>query len=89
MNQHPKIDRAVLFGSRAMGTFTPTSDIDIALYGDLTLRDQAKIADELEQLSIPYTVDLVRMKTVTSPELLAHIKEHGKDWKAQRLRNGG
>ena len=65
-----------------MGTFTPTSDIDIALYGDLALRDQAKIADELEQLSIPYTVDLVRMKTVTSPELLAHIKEHGKEWKS-------
>ena len=80
LNQHPKIERAVLFGSRAMGTFTPTSDIDIALYGDLTLRDQARIADELEQLSIPYTVDLVRMKTVTSPELLAHIKEHGRDW---------
>lgn len=81
LNQHPKIERAILFGSRAMGTFTPTSDIDIALYGDLTLRDQARIADELDQLSIPYTVDLVRMKTVTSPELLEHIKEHGREWK--------
>ncbi len=81
LNQHPKIERAVLFGSRAMGTFTPTSDIDIALYGDLTLRDQARIADELERLSIPYTVDLVRMKTVTSSEMLAHIKGHGREWK--------
>jgi hypothetical protein len=32
----------------------------------------------MEQLSIPYKVDLVRMKTVTSPELLEHIKQHGK-----------
>ena len=80
LNKHPKIERAVLFGSRAMGTFTPTSDIDIALYGDLTLRDQARIADELEQLSIPYTVDLVRVKTVTSPDLIEHIKKHGRFW---------
>ena len=89
LDQHPKIERAVLFGSRAMGTFTPTSDIDIALYGDLTLRDQARIADELEQLSIPYTVDLVRMKTVTSPELLAHINEHGREWKVNGQRMTG
>ena len=80
LNKHPKIERAVLFGSRAMGSFTRTSDIDIALYGDLSLRDQARIADELAQLSIPYTVDLVRMKTVKSKELLEHIKRHGSPW---------
>ncbi len=83
LNQHPKIERIVLFGSRAMGTFTHTSDIDLALYGDLTLRDQARIAAEMEQLSIPYKVDLVRMKTVTSPELLEHIKQHGKPLKSE------
>ena len=82
LNKHPKIERAVLFGSRAMGSFTRTSDIDIALYGDLSLRDQARIADELAQLSIPYTVDLVRMKTVNSPELIEHIKKHGSPWLA-------
>lgn len=80
LNQHPKIERVVLFGSRAMGTFTPTSDIDLALYGDLTLRDQARIADQMRQLTIPYKADLVRMKTVISPELLEHIKQHGKPW---------
>lgn len=78
LNQYPQIERAVLFGSRAMGTFTDTSDIDLALYGDLSLRDQARIAAEMEQLSIPYKVDLVRMKTVSSPELLQHIRQHGK-----------
>jgi predicted nucleotidyltransferase len=80
LNQHPKIERAVLFGSRAMGSFSPTSDVDIALFGDLTLRDQARLSNELEQLSIPYTVDLVRMKTVSSPELLEHIRKYGFSW---------
>jgi uncharacterized protein len=83
LNQHPEIERIVLFGSRAMGTFTHTSDIDLALYGDLTLRDQARIAGEMEQLSIPYKVDLVRMKAVTSLELLEHIKQHGKPLKSE------
>lgn len=80
LKQHPKIERTILFGSRAMGTFTHTSDINLALYGDLTLRDQARISAEMEQLSIPYKVDLVKMKTVTSPELLEHIRQHGKQW---------
>ncbi len=84
LNQHPKIERVVLFGSRAMGAFTHTSDIDLALYGDLTLRGQARIPAGLEQLSIPYKVDQVRMKVTTSPELLEHIRQHGKLLKLER-----
>lgn len=83
---HPKIERVVLFGSRAMGTFTHTSDIDLALYGDLSLTDQTRIAAEMDQLTIAHQVDLVRMNTVTSPELLAHIRQHGKPW---NLKAGG
>ena len=86
LNQHPEIKRVVLFGSRAMGTFTPTSDVDLALHGDLTLRDQARIAADMEQLSIPYKVDLVRMNVTSSPDLLEHIRQHGKPWP---FRTGG
>ena len=40
-----RVERAVLFGSRATGTNTVTSDVDIALFGDqLTLTDQARLA---------------------------------------------
>ncbi len=42
---HSGVEMAVMFGSRAMGTFAPESDVDIALYGDsLALDDQAKLA---------------------------------------------
>ena len=78
--KYSKIDRVVLFGSRAMGTFTATSDVDLALYGDLNMKDQASISMEMDELSIPYKVDLVRMKTVTSTALLEHIKEYGKEF---------
>lgn len=34
----PKVQKAILFGSRAMGTFRSASDVDIALEGEgLTL----------------------------------------------------
>ena len=74
----PRLERAVLFGSRAMGTFTPTSDVDIALFGDaLTLTDQAKLAGAIEELTIPQQVDLVLRNTIKNPKLVEHIEKHG------------
>jgi len=78
--QCPNIRRAVLFGSRAMGSFSATSDIDIALYGEISLREQAKLADQLQMLSIPYKVDLVRMQSVTNAQLSEHVERYGKEW---------
>ena len=47
LTDNERVEKVVLFGSRAMGTFTPTSDVDIALFGDnLTLTDQAKLAEQ-------------------------------------------
>jgi len=31
LTANPRVERVVLFGSRAMGTHTPESDIDLAL----------------------------------------------------------
>ena len=81
LKQSPHLERAFLFGSRAMGTYTSTSDIDIALEGDdLSLTDQTKLAQEIEHLTLPYTVDLVRTHTITNPELKKHIKQCGAVW---------
>ena len=46
-----RVERAVLFGSRATGTNTVTSDVDIALFGDrLTLTDRARLSAALEEI---------------------------------------
>ena len=75
----PRVERAVLFGSRATGTFSPASDIDLALYGDgVTLADQADLASRMEDLNLPVTVDLLRVSTVDSDVLRKHIEQHGK-----------
>jgi len=77
----PRVERAVLFGSRAMGTFAPASDVDLALYGDdLTLGDLADLAEEIDDLAMPQRVDLILHKSIRNENLLKHIKKHGVEW---------
>lgn len=81
LSAHPRVERAVLFGSRAMGTHTTASDVDIALFGEaLTLDDQAKLASEIEKLPVPQQVDLLRRNAITNRKLLKHIEEDGIPW---------
>jgi predicted nucleotidyltransferase len=55
----PAVKRAVIYGSRAKGTYRPGSDIDLALFGDgLDLDTLGKIATRLDESPIPYQVDL-------------------------------
>ena len=78
LGAHPGVTGAVLFGSRAMGTFTPESDIDICLLGGtLTLTDQARLSARLEATTIPQKVGLVLHRHIDSKELLDHIRDHG------------
>lgn len=77
----PRVERAVLFGSRAMGTFSSASDVDIALFGDsLTLDDLASLAERISELTIPQQADLLLYHRVKSRELLTHIAQHGVEW---------
>jgi predicted nucleotidyltransferase len=75
----PRLERAVLFGSRSTGTFSPASDVDLALYGEeLTLADQATLAARIDDLNLPVTVDLVCVSTIDSDALRQHIEQQGK-----------
>ena len=81
LSENPRVERIVLFGSRAMGTFTPESDIDIVLYGDdLSLTDLAQLKQALEETTIPQKVDLLLAKDIEKKELLEHIKKYGVEW---------
>ncbi|MYG38668.1 MAG: nucleotidyltransferase domain-containing protein, partial [Synechococcus sp. SB0676_bin_10] len=76
-----RVEKAVLFGSQAMGTNTVTSDVDIALFGpQLTLTDQAKLAAACEELPMAQSVDLVLHSTIDNPALVEHIRSHGVEW---------
>ena len=81
-----RVERAVLFGSRAMGANTITSDVDIALFGQhLTLTDQANLAAACEELPMAQSVDLVLHSTIDNSALVEHIRSYGVEW----YRRGG
>ena len=72
------VDKAVLFGSRAMGHARHNSDVDIMLYGNgLKLLDIMQISSLLEETTLPYQFDLIR-HDVKNHALLDHVERHGK-----------
>ena len=76
-----EVDKAVLFGSRSMGTNTVMSDVDILLFGDsLTLSDLVRIGSIVDALPIPQKVGFVLSKNISNPALDQHIKTHGVEW---------
>ncbi len=67
LSHYPQVERAILYGSRATGTYRNGSDIDLTLYGDaLTHSILSRIDTELDDLLLPYTIDLSIFDTPTS-----------------------
>ncbi len=84
-NDH--VERAVLFGSRATGTNTVTSDVDIALFGDrLTSTDRARLSAVIEQIPMAQTVDLLLYNSIRDRPLHDHIRNDGVEWFARPTR---
>lgn len=74
----PQIEKAILYGSRAMGTYKPGSDVDISLIGkDLTQELLWKISEALDDSLLPYVFDLSLFETLDNPELKEHISRVG------------
>ena len=74
--QYPAVDtRRVV---RAKGNYKPGSDIDLTLFGaDLTPHLCATIAEALDDLLLPYSIDLSMFAELQHPELEAHIQRVG------------
>jgi predicted nucleotidyltransferase len=77
LRHHPEVVSATLFGSRAKGTHTPRSDVDLALAGPLGALGAEAISAELEELPLPYRFDVHALAAITHAPLLAHIERVG------------
>lgn len=76
-----KVQRAILFGSRAMGNFRPASDIDLAIMGgQLGLDDVLKLQSAIAEQTLPIEVDFIVHDSITNDALLEHICKHGIVW---------
>jgi len=76
--QHPEVEEAMLYGSRAKGNFKPGSDIDLALKGDgLNLSVINAIGTRIDDLLLPYTFDISIFHKISNPDLIEHINRVG------------
>lgn len=77
--RHRQVERAVLYGSRAKGDYKNGSDIDLTLRGgsDLTSHVLYRIMDELDDLLLPYTIDLSIYADMGDPAVVEHIHRVG------------
>ena len=70
--------KIILFGSRAKGTETERSDIDIAVAGVESF-DICELQEELDDIPTLYTIDLVDLDTCKNQLLLEDIKQYGRE----------
>lgn len=76
--RYPQIDAVILYGSRAKGNFRRGSDIDLTIQGNgLVYNDLNRLERELDDLLLPYKIDLSLYDHLDHPDLLAHIARVG------------
>lgn len=75
--RHPEIRAVKLFGSRAKGTHTPRSNVDLALWGDIDELGAEFIAAELDELPLPYRYDTKPFGSIKLQPLREHIERVG------------
>lgn len=78
LRRYPQVEKAILYGSRAKGNYKNGSDIDLTLRGrGLTLNVLYKIMNELDDLLLPYIIDLSILDKISDPDVIEHIQRVG------------
>mgnify|MGYP006292978647 CR=1 FL=1 len=78
--RHPGVTSAIIYGSRATGRHRPNSDIDLTLEGAIPWAEFLAIETELDDLLLPYTIDLSLKAQIDNPALLEHIESNGRQF---------
>ena len=76
--QHTAIVTVLIYGSRAKGNYRTGSDIDLTIKGDeIPFTEFMQIEDQIDDLMLPYTVDLSQYRQLENTDLIAHIDRVG------------
>lgn len=77
-SQWPEIETVLLYGSRATGTYRANSDIDLTLCaGQLDFNAQLKIENQIDDLLLPWGVDLSLLHLIDNAALRDNIERDG------------
>ena len=76
--RNSRIEKVILYGSRAKGCFKPFSDVDITLVGDeLSRSDLNRVMEEVDDLLLPYRFDVSLWHKLKNEALMDHIRRVG------------
>lgn len=62
-----------VFGSRAMGTYLPHSDVDLVIFGAITQKEINRLWTLFAESSIPNKIDICAYQLIKTPALKKHI----------------
>lgn len=77
--QKSEIEKVVIYGSRAKGTYHNGSDIDFAIWTD-NHENISRILSELDDLQTPYMFDVTDYKALNHDGLKNSIDKFGKQF---------
>ncbi len=85
-----KVEEVIIFGSRAKGNFKEGSDIDLAVKGhNIAFKDILSLTGKLDDLNLPYKIDLLNYATINDKDVVEHIDRAGiefyKRWKKYKI----
>lgn len=76
--QYNEIKKVILYGSRAKGNYRLGSDIDLCIEGEtLNLTQLLNIENQLDDLLLPWKIDLSLKHQIDNQALLEHIEDYG------------
>lgn len=80
LREHPRVERAWVFGSRANGHHREGSDLDIAVSGEsLSFDDVLRLMLAFEDCWLPFRVDVVWLQEGTNDSFRNAVTESGKE----------
>jgi uncharacterized protein len=76
--ENPRVRRVILYGSRAKGCARNNSDIDLTLDApEMSFRELLAIEGRLDDLLLPWKIDLSLLHQIENPALRDHIERVG------------
>lgn len=78
LSSNPKVGQKTLYGSRAKGNWRRGSDIDLCLAADgLLLSELAELEMRIDDLLLPWKVDITVRQQIDNADLIDHIERVG------------
>ena len=78
IHTHPQVEKVVLYGSRALGRQRAGSDIDLCLEApSMGLGELLELGAKLDDLLLPWQIDLQLRHLIAHEGLVAHIERAG------------